>query len=364
MFRKEKDIAITWFLAFVLAFILSGCNQDADIAINKKSTTYALSVAKVVNTELPVYYSTIGSVISDDRIQITSRITGYIDKISVEEGQRIRKGDLLVSLDSADIDGAMQQAQAAVNQSRSVLKDAQVDLKRYEALFKQKSVPENALRKIRLQRDVSQETLHSALAALETAKSQRQYILIKSPVDGVVVKRQKRAGDLATPGSPIISIESEKSLLFKSSVPESQIKQVIQGDDVIVVIDAIGKTLNGHVSIIVPSGDPVTRSYEIKIILNDTTGILAGMFGRVRFQVGTETSPVIARTAVVERGGLRGVFVVGSDDCAHFRWLRFGREWPDRLQVQAGISQGERIVTNNASLIHDGDFIKSGGMNE
>ncbi|MCK4509124.1 MAG: efflux RND transporter periplasmic adaptor subunit, partial [Desulfuromonadales bacterium] len=260
--------------------------------------------------------------------------------------------------------GAIQQAEAGVNKSRSALKDAQIDFEHYEVLFKEDSVPENALRKIRLQRDVSQETLNAALAALKTAKSQRQYVLIKSPVDGVVVDCQKRAGDLATPGFPIISIEAEKALLFKSFVPESQIQKLVQGDDITVFIDALGKTLNGNISRIVPSGDPVTRSYEIKISLNNMTDLLPGMFGRVRFQVGTEMSPVIARAAIIERGGLRGVFVVNAEQRAHFRWLRFGKEWPDRLQVQAGVSQGERIVADSVSLIHDGDLITTGDRDE
>jgi len=364
MLQSKKNIVMVSLFAVGVAFILSICNREFDSAVNKESTVHTLPVIGVVNEELPVYYTTIGSVISDNRIQITSRITAYIDEAPVREGQQIRKGDLLVSLDSTDIEGAIQQAEAAVNKSRSALKDAQIDFERYEALFKEGSVPENTFRKIRLQRDVSQETLHAALGALEIAKSQLQYVRIKSPVDGVVVERQKRAGDLATPGFPIISIESEKALLFKSFVPESQIQKLVQGDDVTVFIDALGKTLNGHISRIVPSGDPVTRSYEIKISLNDTAALLPGMFGRVRFQVGTEISPVIARTAVVERGGLRGVFVVDAEQRAHFRWLRFGREWPDRLQVQAGVSQGEHIVSDSVSLIHDGDLIRTGDRDE
>ncbi len=364
MFRSKKNIVIVWLLVLGVTFILSSCNRESNSVVKKKSTVHSLPLTVVMNEELPVYYTTIGSVISDNRIQITSRITSYINEISVREGQQIQKGDLLVSLDSSDIDGAIQQAEAAVNKSQSALKDAQIDFQRYEALFKEGSVPENALRKIRLQRDVSQETVHATLAALETAKSQHQYILIKSPVDGVVVERQKRAGDLATPGFPIISIESEKALLFESFVPESQIQKLVQDDEVTVFIDALGKTLNGHISRIVPSGDPVTRSYEIKIILNDMTALLPGMFGRVQFQVGTEISPVIARTAVVERGGLRGVFVVDAEQRAHFRWLRFGREWPDRLQVQSGVSPGERIVANSVSLIHDGDLIRTGDRDE
>jgi len=372
LLKRKKNKVTMWFfagafivgLAIALAFILSSDNRKSDSLVTRETTVLTLPVSEVVAEELPVYYSTIGSVISDDRIQITSRITGYIDDISVREGQQVHKGDLLVSLDSTDIDGAIQQAEAGVNKSQSALKDAQIDFERYEALFKEDSVPDNALRKIRLQRDVSRETLNAALAALETAKSQRQYILIKSPVNGIVVERQKRAGDLATPGFPIISIEAEKSLLFKSFVPERQIQKLVQGDDITVFIDALDKTLNGQISRIVPSGDPVTRSYEIKISLNNTTGLLPGMFGRVRFQVGTEISPVIERTAVVERGGLRGVFVVDAEQRANFRWLRFGREWPDRLQVQAGVSSGERIIAHSAHRLHDGDLITTGYRDE
>ena len=369
MFKSKKYIVavagiLIVALVIALIFILSRDNRESDSIVSQDATVHTLPVTMIMNKELPVYYSTIGSVISDDRIQITSRITGYIDEVSVREGQQIRKGDLLVSLDSSDIDGAIQQAEASVNKSRSALKDAQIDFERYEALLKEDSIPENTLRKIRLQRDVSRETLNAAMAALETAKSQRQYILIKSPVDGVVVERQKRAGDLATPGFPIISIEAEKSLLFKSFVPESQIQKLKQGDDLTVFIDALGKRLNGQISRIVPSGDSVTRSYEIKISLNDTTGLLPGMFGRVRFQVGTETSPVVARTAVVERGGLRGIFIVDAEQRARFRWLRFGREWPDQLQVQVGLTEGERIVANSVSLIHEGDVINTGDKNE
>ena len=361
---QNKKRVIIWLCAMSVILALSGCNQEPGSMESKEPRVHILPVTEVLDQELPVYYTTIGSMISDNRIQITSRITAYIDDVPVREGQQILKGDILVSLDSSDIDGAIQQAEASVNKSRSALKDAQIDFERYEALFKEGSVPENALRKIRLQTDVSRETLHAALASLETAKSQHQYILIKSPVNGVVVERQKRAGDLATPGAPIISIEAEKELLFKSFVPESQIQKLVQNDKVTVAIDALNKRLNGHISRIIPSGDPVTRSYEIKISLNDTAGLLPGMFGRVRFQVGTETSPVIARTAVVERGGLRGVFVVDAEKHAHFRWLRFGREWPDRLQVLTGVFQGERIVANSVSLIHDGDLINTGDRDE
>lgn len=356
-------------IAIGRVFVLPKAAQEARATPMETPVVQSVSVVQVQNQEIPVYYSGIGSVISDDRIQITSRITGYIDDIRVREGQRIHKGELLISLDSTDIDGAIRQADAGVKKARSALKDAQIDFERYGILLKEGSVPENTLRKMRLKRDVCRETLNAARAALKTAKSQRQYIHIKSPVDGVVVAREKRVGDLATPGFPIISIEARKALLFKTFIPESQIQKLGIGDGVIVLIDSVDKKLDGQILRIVPSGDPTTRSYEVKISINDTSRLLPGMFGRVRFQVGVEAMPVLPRTAVTDRGGLKGVFVVDNDHRTRFRWLRFGREWPNRLQVQAGVTPGERIVISDLSHVHDCDLInieaatdKSGGM--
>ena len=141
MFRSKQSIVIVWLLALGVTFILSSCNRESDTAVKKESTVHYLPLTEVVNEKLPVYYTTIGSVISDNRIQITSRLTGYIDEITVREGQQVSKGDLLVSLDSTDIEGAIQQAEVAVNKSRSAMNDAQIDFERYEVLFKEGSVP-------------------------------------------------------------------------------------------------------------------------------------------------------------------------------------------------------------------------------
>ncbi len=364
MFKNKKNMLNTCLLIISFVFIFQGCKQDVDKVIDKKAKVYSLPVEEVKNKDIPVYYKAIGSVISDNQIQISSRITSYIKNIMVREGQQITKGQLLVVLDDADIAGAIQQAEAAVRKARSAQKDAMIDLQHYEALFKKGSAPENTLRKVRLQRDINNDTLSATMAVLKTAEAQRQYVMIKSPVNGIVVKRQKRAGDLAIPGISILSIESEKAILFGTFVPESQIKKIAEGDEVNIIIDALEETRTGSVLRIMPSGDPVTRSFEIKIVFYDTTNLLTGMFGRVRFKLGNEKALVIARTAVAKRGGLCGVFVVGSDHRAYFRWLRTGREWRDYIQIMSGVSLGERIVTNYVSLIQDGDLVKGEDNNE
>ena len=81
------------------------------------------------------------------------------------------------------------------------------------------------------------------------------------------------------------------------------------------------------------------------------------MFGRAAFQIGESKLLVVPRQALVERGGLYGVFVVDGEGKAHFRWLHTGREWPDRVEVTAGLQPGERLVAAPDSALRDGDRI-------
>jgi hypothetical protein len=108
---------------------------------------------------------------------------------------------------------------------------------------------------------------------------------------------------------------------------------------------------------VVPSGAPISRSYQVKIALPETIGLMPGMFGRAGFVIGESRLPLVPRLALVERGGLRGVFVVDGENRARFRWLRTGREWPDRVEVTAGLNSGERLVAASEPALRDGDHI-------
>jgi membrane fusion protein, multidrug efflux system len=269
----------------------------------------------------------------------------------------VRRGQVLARLDAADVEGGIHQGQAALEATKASLRDAQTDLDRFLYLFERRSVSENELRKIRLKHDAALETMNQAQAALKTALAQREYAEIRSPMDGVVVTRAKRAGDLAVPGAPILTLESGLDLFFETYVVEAQVAGITCGKPVEVRIDGRTHSLKGTVNRVVPSGDPVTRSYQVKIALPQTPGLMPGMFGRANFPIGKNKLPVIPRRAVVERGGLSGVFVVDEDAKAHFRWLRSGREWPDRIEVTAGLQPGERFVATAAPALREGDLI-------
>lgn len=338
-----------------LAMLLAGCGRD-EAPVVPAAKTWQLPVISV-SAGAPLEYTAIGSVVSDQRVDVASRLSGYIRELNVQEGDRVRRGQVLARIDAADVEGNIRQARAGMAAAESARDDAKVDVERFQALFAKGNVSESEMRKVRLRQDAAQEALNQARAAFEAATAQRDYTEIRSPLDGVVVARVKRAGDLAVPGAPILTLETGRGLLFETAVTERQVARVVVGKPVVVRIDGLDAPLTGRVQRVVASADPVTRSYPVKIALPDAAGLLPGMFGRADFVVGETAVPVVPASALVERGGLRGVFVLDAAGKARFRWLRLGREWPDRVEVTAGLVAGERVVAVEEPALREGDAV-------
>ena len=341
--------------------VLGACSHDESVT-PREAATFSVEVAAAESREVPRDYTVPGNVIADERVQISSRISGFIQAVNAREGDRVTDGEILVEIDHADVDGAIRRHSAALASARADLADAERDVAKFSALAQNGSIPRDTLRKAEVRADVARSRVAEVQAALQTARSQRRYTTIRSPVAGVVVARHKRAGDLATPGAPILVLESRQSLVFQTFVAETQVSDIEVGDAVEVSLDAENRVVSGRVLRIVPSGDPVTRRYEVKIALpQDQQDLLPGMFGRARFAAGTETPLLIPCRAVVERGGLEGGFRVGPDDIAQFRWLRLQRAFNGSVEVTAGLADGDRVVLDPPPGLSDGDRLEVGG---
>ncbi|MGQ0529964.1 MAG: efflux RND transporter periplasmic adaptor subunit [Panacagrimonas sp.] len=308
---------------------------------------------------VPLLYSVTGSVMSDERVELSSRIAAYVRSVDVREGQRVAGGDLLATLDSKDVDAAVRAAEAERERARAALRDAARDLEDSRGLYERALIAEAQVRKARLQWEVASEGLAAAEAALARAAAERQYVRIVSPVAGVVVTRHRREGDLASPGLPLITVESDTALLFETFVSEQRVQKIRVGDAVRLRFDALDTTLDGQVLRVVPSGNPATRGFRVKISLPEGAGLLPGMFGRAQFTVGEQPAIVVPPRAIIERGGLRGVYVLDAQDLARFRWLRTEHPVPEGVMVPAGLDGGERIVLDPPATLREGDRVRA-----
>lgn len=336
---------------------LAGCHGGDDPGV-PLSATHRVTAGTVTRMEVPREYAVPGSVVSDERVQLSSRISGFIKDIAVREGDHVGFGQVLVQVDPADVAGAIERAQAALSSAQADLADAEDDVRKFAALAKTGSIAADTLRKAEVRRNVAAARHAEARAALATARAQQAYTTIVSPVDGVVVSRHAQAGDLATPGVPILELEARQSLVFQAFVAESRVAEIATEVPVRVTLDAVPEPIRGQVLRMVPSGDVRTRRYEVKVSLPATQGLLPGMFGRASFELGTERLLVVARAALVERGGLTGAFRVDDTGRAEFRWLRTRRELADAVEVTAGLAEADRVVLSPPATLRDGDRLE------
>jgi RND family efflux transporter MFP subunit len=344
--------ALTLLAALVL---LSACNdQKAAVPPDPERVRVAAVTAEPV--DMPIVLSVPGSVVSDSRIDLSSRVVGYIKRLEVREGDKVAKGQVLVQIDPSDINEAIKQAQASAAAARDDLDDATRDVEKYETLSDKGFLATETLRKAKVRREIARSTLAKAESALGQAKAQLTYADIASPADGVVVARSHNPGELAATGIPILTIEPRESLVLRVFVPESQVARIDVGMAVDASVDTIAGALPGTVIRVVPAGDPATRRYQVDVQATGAPPLMPGMFGRVGFDFGHAPTLAVPTASIARRGGLDGVFVI-TDGVARFRWVRLGRVWADQTEVVSGLTAGERIVAKPDASLREGAIV-------
>ncbi len=228
-------------LSLVLLVGLTGCGDTASDSADLSAPPVQVKIWQVASAPVEQLYRVPGTVTADDRIQLSSRITGFIQNVSVREGDTVLRGDLLVEIDSADVEGAIRAAQAALSSAKTDIEDARRDVDKFSELADQGSIPADTLRKSRVRYELARSQLAEATAAFETAISSRRYTSIRSPVDGVVIELQKQSGDLATTGAPILLIESQSSLVFQTYVAEKRVAAISVGQKLAVELACLRK---------------------------------------------------------------------------------------------------------------------------
>lgn len=352
---------VTMGACLLAALLTSGCEDGVRKAPGPPSSIVGRT-AMVERVLIPDVLVLPGTLVSEERIEVSSRVVGFIQELDVREGQAITRGDLLVQIDPTEIEEAIKRAEATLEATRDELADAEHDVTKLGALAAGGWSSEEALRKARVRRDIARAAVTKAKAALIAALAQRDYATIVSPIDGIVVSRHRSRGDMTTTGAPILTLESRRDLSFHTFMAEANLPGTRLGAPVTLRFDALARrTFTGRLQRLVPSGDPLTRRYEVVVALDPDPDLVAGMFGRAELPRGDTLATMVPHSSVVRYGGLDGVFVVAEDGVARFRWLRFARERNGLVEVTAGLKGGERILTAGADTARDGAVVSLAG---
>jgi len=237
-----------------------------------------------------------GSVVSDNQKMMTSRFMGFVKKMAVNEGDRVKKGDLLYEIDSKEIDSGLNQVDLAISQAQLALQmnknqynNVLINLARHQRLYKKNMVSkfeletmELAAKNLKDMVEIAQKQLEQAKAKREEVLNQYNYLKIKAPNDGVIVMKRLNEGEMAIPGMPAVVLTDLSDLKIVAQISESQLKDIKIGDKVDIDIPSLGYKTTGTISSIIPSSNPMTHKFKIKIKFGyDEKNVYPGMYVKI-----------------------------------------------------------------------------------
>ena len=370
-------------VAAVLA-LLSACGhteQPSKVSAADAPAAIPVSVRNARSIDWPESYEATGTVRSRTPGVVSSKLMAYVQVVSAQVGDHVRAGQVLIALDARDLDSAVSRAQAARAEVRSAIPEtdggivaakaalelAQTTFHRIDELASKKSVSPQELDEASARVKAAQASydmarsrraqLDSRLAQVEqeirTAEITREYSRITAPFAGVVTARSVEPGNLASPGTPLLTMEREGEYRLEASVDESRLPMVKTGQPVEVALDSIDRRLSARVSEVVPSVDAASRTYQVRIDLPATANVRSGMFGRAAFALSARKVVALPDNALVERGQVQSVFVV-EGGTAHLRLVTTGKRQADAIEVLSGLNGGEELVAPVPATLVDG----------
>ena len=239
-----------------------------------------------------------GTVVSDNKKMLTSRYMGFIKSVNVSEGDRVIKGQLLYEIDSKEIDSSkrqvelgIQQAQLSLQMYRNQHTNLLLNLARNKRLFAKDMVSKYQLESLELAEKnlvdmikVARKQVQQARAGLTQVMNQYNYLKVKAPNDGVIVQKNINVGEMALPGMPALVLTDLSKLKILTEVAESNLQHMHIGKEVKITIPSATLETVGHVSSIIPSSNPMTHTFKIKIDFDrDGKMVYPGLYTKISF---------------------------------------------------------------------------------
>lgn len=322
--------------ALALTAALTSCHGGAEV--RESGTKAASRRVRVVQVERSASgeIQAAGVVQARERAQLAARVPAAIVELPLRQGELARKGAVLVRLDDSA-------SRAAVTAGQAALAAAESDRRRTEALLARGAATPR-------EQEEAVSRAAAAQAALGLARENLSYAVLRAPFAGIVTARLAEVGDVVSPGRPIVELEGQTGLELKATVDAGAAERLKLGSDVSVRVDGVDQLLSARVRSLSPAGDPATHRFELRADLPPVPGLRSGLFARLLLVTPNgEVRLLVPDTAIFQRGGLTGLFVV-SEGRARLRWVAVGETAGGKTEVRAGVDAGERVVVAPAGL--------------
>lgn len=380
-----KSTALT---AFVLAAVTAAaCSPAPEAAPADVAAPIAVTTVSASTTDLPATFDVGGIVRAKLTAPIASRVMAPVTEVRVRAGDRVRRGDLLLALDAREMTANRDRASASAAAAQESSSAAEADVAAADAGLALARATHQRIAELAAKKSATPQELDQAVAALRAAEAQARaaqarraaarasedaarstasaadtglsYTRLVAPFDAVVSERSIDPGAMATPGTPLLVLEDPSSLRLEVRVDEARTAQIALGQPVAVSTAADAAWAAATVTEIARV-DPASHAFIVKIDLAPGTVARAGSFGRARFDGPSRRTLTVPDASVVRRGQLAFVFVVDANQVARLRALSTGAVTDGRIEVLAGVAEGDVLVLNPPPALTDGHPVQPG----
>lgn len=344
---RPRQLSSALHATLVIAWVgmVAGCSENEPQPA-RKTGSEAVEVVTVAATMQPmgVEIEAVGTARANESVEVTSKTSNTVTAIRFGEGDRVRKGEVLVELDGAEARASLAEAEAALAESQN-------QFKRSRDLFTSKALSESQL-------DLIEATLKGNQARVDVAKARLSDTIIRASFDGNVGFRRVSVGSLVNPGTVITTLDDASLIKVDFTVAETYIHALEKNLPVIVATAGLpGREFRGKVTHLDSRVDPVTRSIAVRAELQNAKGELKpGMFMTVRLQGEVAPALLVPEGAIVPEQGQTYVFVVESG-VAQRRQVKLGKRRPGEVEIVEGLKEHERVVAEGTQNLRDGSTV-------
>ena len=319
-----------------------------------------------------------GTVQSKVPVAVSPKITGILEKLYADQGDRVQKGQLLAELDAVELRAREAAAQAGKNRAQRDLSRAQADFGKAQAnlglarsnyqrdleVFKPGYISQAAFDTTKAQLKVAESEVNAfqaSVTALQAAVKQAEsethaaaalhnYTRILAPMDGLITVRKAEVGTTLVPGSPIFQMVDLEQIWVAAWIDQALVAQLQKGQPAKITLRS-GRVFQGKVARINQEGDTVTRELEVDVKFDQLPKpLVMGEEGEVDIDTGRQTTPVAPLSAIMAKNGAKGV-LVADKGLLSFRKVSLGLQDGLRTAVLEGLKEGELVVVNPAGLL-------------
>ncbi len=340
-------------LAVFAAGVLAGCSKNQ--ATPPAREAIPVTVAVAVQKNVPVQVRAIGNVEAYSTVSVKTQVTGELTGVYFKEGQDIRKGQLLFTLDKRPFEAALRQAEGQLARDVAQAANAKAQAVRYAALMKEGVISREANDQMQTSAEALDAAVTADRAAVENARVQLQYCSIYAPIDGRTGNLLVHQGNMvkANDTPPLVVINKIQPIYVAFSIPEQSLAQVKQSMarrplNVEAAVPDYPQPVAGKLVFIDNTVDPQTGMIKLKAeFANSERHLWPGQFSNVTLTLATEPNVIVVPAAAVQTGqNGQFVFVIKSDNTAEMRNVNVSRNIDGQAVIRAGLNAGERVVTD------------------